>query len=82
MAGQKVTSPPRLQRTRLPALHLTPVKVMRESNTIPKGSWLAGSDDSSLVAWKSQAGPGSPAEVSASITFNKIAQQVGIVSQL
>lgn len=55
---------------------------MRESNTIPKGSWLAASDDSSLVAWKSQAGPGSPAEVSASITFNKIAQQVGIVSQL
>lgn len=56
---------------------------MRKCNTIPiPGGDYVASNHSSLVAQESQAGPGFPAKVATSITFNKIVHQFGIVSQL
>jgi len=77
-----ISSARELQRTCSPALPFSPVKIMRKCNTVPKGNQLAASDHSSLVVQKSQARPGSPAKVPASIMFNKIVQQLGIVRQL
>lgn len=60
----------------------SPVKVMGQCNTILKGNLLLPSDLSFLLVLKPQAESVSPAKVHALIAFNKIVQQLGIVSQL